>query len=137
MDVLLAIADDDLREALTFVLEDAGCEVTAMNRRLTVVTGQPWSTPSVIVVLDAHLDEAAMIRLFEAALADGGWRCYRFVILTTLGPEHWPETLARFVRREHAPVLQLPAELGLLVPTLWRLQATQRPTLTSCGADSP
>ena len=60
MDVLLAIADDDLREALTFVLEDAGCEVTAMNRRLTVVTGQPWSTPSVIVVLDAHLDEAVM-----------------------------------------------------------------------------
>jgi hypothetical protein len=131
MIVLLAVADDDLREALTLLLEDAGCEVRAVDRAHPLLPDHPWAAQSAVVALDAHFGEVATERIL--ALAEGEPCRHRYVILATLGSEHWPSCLVRFARREHAPVLQLPNDLDRLVPTVSLLRAAQRAALTHCG----
>lgn len=123
MPVLLAIADDDLRTALTLWLEDAGYSAIPAARARTTRHLLARSAEPLVAILDLPFGEpAAVEHLLRLATTCGVWGRHRYIVLATLPPERWPAHLVPLAERAHASVLQVPADLGQLVPIIAQVQ---------------
>jgi hypothetical protein len=126
MPVLLEIADDDLRTALTLWLEDAGYPAIPADRARTMRHILARSAEPLVAILDLPPGEpAAVEHLLRLATTGGVWGRHHYVILATLPPERWPTPLEQLAERAHASVLQMPADLEQIVPTIAQVQIAQ------------
>jgi CheY-like chemotaxis protein len=127
MAILLAIQDHEVRTALRLLLEEEGCTVIpACDARLAVRVLTHRSEP-VVAVLDAHLeldsDELAAEHLLELAAQGMPWAAHRYLVLTTVPLRRWAPRLAALAQAAHAPVLELPQDIGRLLAAVSLAQA--------------
>jgi hypothetical protein len=133
MPVLVAVQDAEMRSALCVLLEDAGCEVIAPNRRLNAVALLARSVSPIVVLLDTVLgDLATAEQIFSLTRAGRPWVCHAYIALCTVDPLRWSPRLAELSVAEGMPVLHLPRALDWLVPAVSAAETAPR---EECGCE--
>lgn len=119
--VMLAVSDDELRDVLRMLLEDAGYEVLEARSGLTALTLLQCNQEPLVVLLDRYLRGTKAAEKLMA-LAAGPLARHRFLLLTTDRLERQPQGLRQQLLSRAIPVLAMPFEFDDMLHEIARAQ---------------
>ena len=123
--LLLAIHDDDLRCALSLLLQDTGFEVTSVPNGITAFARLVKSPQPLVVMLDTHLPERDVAeKLLDLASAGGWLGRHRYIVLSTTYPDEYAPALAFYLATMPVPTLTNPCDADAVLGAVGRAAAT-------------
>ncbi len=120
--VVLAVSDDDLREVLRMLFEEAGYDVLEAPSGLTAFMLLLQSQVPLVVLLDRYLRGTSAAEQLLALAASGQLARHRFVFLTPDGAERLPYGFRQHVTAQAIPVLAMPFEFDDMLQTVAHAQ---------------
>lgn len=112
--ILLVEGDEGIRDALDFLLSDAGYRVTPVGSAQEGLTVLQAAHAEAMVVLVNQRQRAAMsgVNLYDADATHLGTNAHNaFIIMSATAPERHPEEITKLLARANVPIMVLPADI--------------------------
>ncbi|MGZ3667261.1 MAG: hypothetical protein ACXVDA_22565 [Ktedonobacterales bacterium] len=120
--VLLAVSDNDLRDVLRMLFEEAGYRVLEAHSALTALTLLRRSREPLVVLLERYLRGTDAAEQLLKLAASGPLAQHRFLLLTSDSLERQPQGLRHQVLSQAIPVLTMPFEFDDMLREVARAQ---------------